>query len=173
VCACVYVCVCLRVCACVCCVSVCAYVCVCVRLYVRICMCMYMCMCVRVYVHMCLCACVYVRVCVFVCVYVCMRVCVCMYVCMHVCMCVLSCARHCSRFAHGCWLRPHQGQVQGEEEAEGGGARRFHLESVSLVQAAKVDCLPCKVQALEPSTHMLLGGRKREACSGGRACWGG
>ena len=41
----------------------------------------------------------------------------------------------------------------------------FHLESVSLVQAAKVHSLQCKMQALKPSTHMLC----REAWLGGRA----
>ena len=67
---------------------------------------------------------------------------------------LLDIARHCLRFAHGCWLRPHRGQ--GEVGAEGGEAGRFHLDSVSrLLQAAKVHCLQCNMQAFKPSTHML------------------
>jgi hypothetical protein len=120
-------------------------------------MCTYVC--ARTYVCMCVCV-----LCTCSCVFVCVRVRVCVYVCAYVF--VLACARHCSRFAHGCWLRPHQGQGQGE-----GGEQREKEQGASiwsLVQAAKVHCLPCKMQALKPSTHML----RREAWSGGRALLG-
>ena len=103
-----------------------------------------------------------VNVCVCV---VCASVCVCACVCVCVCMCmyVCACMRACVRFAHGCWLRPHQGQGQGE-----GGEQREEKRGASIWRDVhfSVWCkLPSKMQALKPSTHML----RREARSGGGA----
>ena len=75
-----------------------------------------------------------------------------------------------SRFAHGCWLMPHQGQGQGD----GVEQREEERGAVNWILFLSVWCklprckLQCKMQALKPSTHML----GREAWSGGGASCG-
>jgi hypothetical protein len=77
------------------------------------------------------------------------------------------------RFAHGCWLRPHQDQGQGKgaeqrEEEQGGSIWREFDFFVNLGKLPRCK-LPCKMQALKPSNHMLVGRPGQE----GASCWGG
>jgi len=68
-------------------------------------------------------------------------------------------------FAHGCWLRPRQGQRQGDggEQREEGRASRVSL------WCKLPRCLPSKMRAFKPITRML----RREAWPGGRALLAG
>ena len=109
----------------------------------------------------------------------CVLVCACSFMCVYVCayVCVLACARHCSRFAHGCWLRPHQGQEQGE-----GGEQREEERGASIwsqsVWCKLPRCIACHVRCKHssPALACFVGGLVRRKSPAGMAdpspsCW--
>ena len=86
---------------------------------------------------------------------------------MRVCVCVLKCTRHCSRFAHGCWLRPHQGQGQGE-----GGEQRVEERGASIWSQFGASC-QVPLSAMQDASsqaqhsHASLGGLVRRKSTAG------
>ena len=115
----------------------------------RSCLCVCVCACVVV------CACVRARVCVRVC------ACLCVYACVYVCALFVGvCARVClTSLKDRAWLLVEASSgpgAGGRGVAEGGGAGGFHLERFSFSQFGAC-MLPCKMQALKPSTRFERG----------------
>ena len=112
-------------------------------------------------VHGCICVCVCAYVCVPVCMLVCVCACVYVFLCVCVCVrlvCMCVCVRVClTSLEDRAWLLveassgPGAGGGGGEE---GGGEGDFHLERFSFSQFGAC-LLPCKMQALKPSTRFV------------------
>ena len=127
------------------CVSVCIYLCVVCELCVR-------------FVRVCVCACVCVRMCVCVCAYVCVLVCAC--ACMHgcVCLCACVCARVClTSLEVRAWLLVEASSGPGAGGGGGCSGRRSGgiPSGENFIHQFGACTLPCKMQALKPSTGFV------------------